>query len=303
MKNKILSISLIAFLSIGLWISVALSGNFVITVKVPVKFVELPKDYSVEYSSVDEVFVQIKGKGWELAKLKLAGNTRFEIPIHRKIGRHRYNFTDFVESNTWLSSPTEIIDVAPNQIEYDIEKSGTKEVFIGNNLGLNFKEGFGLVSNIKIEPATILISGSSGLLRQIDSVKIDLGEISDLDEDAKFTVSLQKINGVTFSKTECVVSFEVQKIVDKSFDGLIVETQNVPLEKELVLYPGKVNVVLRGGINKLGKLTNDSLKIYVDYWSAMKEASGKIEPVVEIPKFTTIVNVEPKTLDCIIKQH
>jgi YbbR domain-containing protein len=302
MKNKVLSISLIVLFSIVLWVSVALSGNYVVTLKVPVKFVDLPDNYSVEYSSTDEVFLQIKAKGWDLAKLHLVSNPAFEIPIHRKIGHHKNNITDFVESNAWLNSPTEIIDTAPNQIDYDIEKSGTKEVFIGDNYAFSFREGFGLVSKIKIEPATIIISGSSELLKQIDSVKTVFREITDIDNNTEFKTRLEKIDGVTFSKTDCKISFEVQKIVDKSFNDLAVETQNVPSAKELVLFPGKVNIVLKGGINKLGKLTNDSIKVYVDYWTAMKEASGKIQPVIEIPDFTTIIDVEPKTLDYIIKQ-
>ena len=68
MKKKVISISLIALFSIGMWISVALSEDYIITVKVPVEFVDLPDNYSVAVASVAEVFLQIKGRGWELAK-------------------------------------------------------------------------------------------------------------------------------------------------------------------------------------------------------------------------------------------
>jgi YbbR domain-containing protein len=303
MKNIVLSISLIALFSIGMWISVALSEEYIITVRVPVEFVDLPEDYSVGFSSVDEVFLQIKGKGWELAKLNLARKPAFEIPVHKKIGHHKNNFSDFVEANTWLSSTFQIIDIAPYQVEYDIEKSGTKEVKISRNFKLEFRDGYGLVSKVRIEPETVTLSGSTNILKTIDSVKTDFREITDINEDKKFNIPLEDIDGVTISKNECRVSFEVQKIVEKSFNDIIVETQDVPLAKELVLFPPKINVVLRGGINRLGLLTNDSIRVYVDFWSAMKENSGSIEPVIEIPKFTNIIDVEPKTLEFIIKQH
>jgi YbbR domain-containing protein len=286
-----------------MWISVALSEEYIITVRVPVEFVDLPEDYSVGFSSVDEVFLQIKGKGWELAKLNLARKPAFEIPVHKKIGHHKNNFSDFVEANTWLSSTFQIIDIAPYQVEYDIEKSGTKEVKISRNFKLEFRDGYGLVSKVRIEPETVTLSGSTNILKTIDSVKTDFREITDINEDKKFNIPLEDIDGVTISKNECRVSFEVQKIVEKSFNDIIVETQDVPLAKELVLFPPKINVVLRGGINRLGLLTNDSIRVYVDFWSAMKENSGSIEPVIEIPKFTNIIDVEPKTLEFIIKQH
>ena len=62
-------------------------------------------------------------------------------------------------------------------------------------------------------------------------------------------------------------------------------------------------MIIRGGISKLGKLTNDSLKAYVDYWRALKDESRSIEPIIEIPQFTTVVNTQPKKLEYIIKQH
>ncbi len=303
MKKKVLSISLIALFSVGMWVSVALSEDYIITEKVPVEFVDLPENYSVGYSSVGEVFIQIKGRGWDLAKLELTRKPTFEIPVHKKIGHHKNNFSDFVEANTWLSSVFQITDIAPNQIEYDIEKSGSKEVNIVPNLKLEFREGYGLVSKIKVEPEIVSVSGSTNVLKFIDSVKTRLREINDISENMKFNIPLEAVDGTALSRNECRVSFEVQKIVEKSFNNLNVETQDVPDTKELVLFPPKINVVLRGGINRLGMLTNDSIRVYVDFWSAMKENSGAIEPVIEIPKFTNIIDVEPKTLEFIIKQH
>jgi hypothetical protein len=95
----------------------------------------------------------------------------------------------------------------------------------------------------------------------------------------------------------------VQKIVERSFDGIVVETRNVPSFRELVLYPAKINVVLKGGISRLGKLTNDSLKAYVDFWTALKEENKTIEPQVECPQFTDYVGAQPKKLEYIIKRY
>jgi hypothetical protein len=60
---------------------------------------------------------------------------------------------------------------------------------------------------------------------------------------------------------------------------------------------------LKGGINKLGKLINDSIKVYVDYWTALNAEEKTIEPVVEIPEFTEVVTEEPKKLEYIIKHN
>jgi len=95
----------------------------------------------------------------------------------------------------------------------------------------------------------------------------------------------------------------LQKIVDKSFDELPVEIRNVPPSKELILFPGKISVVLKGGISKLGRLTNDSVKAFVDFWEIQRHEEEQIEPIIEIPPFTTLVDIKPKKLEYIIKQY
>ena len=303
MKKKVITISLIALFSIGLWVSVALSQDYIITVRAPIQFSDIPKNYSVGSPSVDEVYLQIKGKGWELAKLNLARTFEFNIPVHKRVGRYKNNLSDYIEANSWITNSFQVLGIVPNQIDYDIEKTDTKLVKIAGNFNLIFKPGYGMVSHIIVSPETIEISGPYQLLQKIDTVKTQFREFDEISDNINVEIPLEEINGITVSQKNCIVKVDVQKIVDKTFEGIEVETRAVPYSKELVLFPGKIDVVLRGGINILGKLSNDSIKVYVDYWSAVKENSGSIEPTIEIPKFTTLSNIQPQKLEYIIKQH
>ena len=289
--------------SLGMWISVALSQYYVVTVDLPVQFTELPVNYSVEAVSVNDVFLQLKGKGWELVKLLLDRRASFNIPVRKKIGIHKNNLNDFVESNTWLSSSFQVLEVAPAQIEYEIEKTSFKTVRVVPDLKISFKEGYGIVSGINIDPEKVEISGPSQLLKQIDSVKTAGKELKDVSEDIELEVFPVPIEGISYSTTSFKVHCEVQKIVEKTFSNVVIDPINTPPSKELELFPSKVDLVLRGGINKLGKLSNDSIKVYVDFWQALRENTGSIEPVIRIPAFTSILDVKPRTLNYIIKQH
>jgi len=303
MKKKVVTISLIAIFSIGLWISVALSEVYITTVEIPVRFTDLPKNYAVGSTSVDNVYLQVKGKGWELAKLKLVGDTEFNISVHRRTGKYRSDLNNFIDANPWLASSFQVLEIAPAQIEYEIERIGSKRVPVVQNLKIDFKPGFGPASKIKIEPGTVEISGPANLLQKIDAIKTEFREFTDISDNVKLVLPLDVPDGITIPKTECSIEFEVQKIVDKTFESILIETRNVPPNKELILYPAKINVVLRGGINKLGRLTNDSIKVYVDFWTALKENGKTIEPIIEFPQFTTLTITQPKKLEYIIKQY
>ncbi len=303
MKKKIITISVISFFSVGLWVYVSLSNVFVTTIKVPINITDLPKNYSLGNSSVAEVFIQVKGKGWDLAKLMLEPEVNFDISAHRRIGHRKNDLSDLIQANTWLTSSFQVLEISPAQIEYDIEKVGSKTVKLIKNFKLEFKPGYGPSSRIKVDPEMVEISGPANLLHNTDSIKTEYKEILDVSDNLKFNLKIEPPEGITASVNTCTIELEVQKIVDKTFENIVVETRNVPPSKDLILFPGKINVVLRGGINKLGRLTNDSIKAYVDYWSALREEKGTIEPIIELPQFTTHVSTIPNKLEYIIKQY
>jgi YbbR domain-containing protein len=302
MKKKIITISVIAFFSIALWVSVSLSAVFVTTVKVPVKFTDLPINYTVSNASITEVELQLKGRGWELAKLIWGSEVDFDISIHRRIGHRKNDMNDLIKANAWLTSSFQVLEITPSQIEYDVEKIVSKSVSLIKNFKLEFKPGYGLSSEVKINPETVEIYGPSTLLKNLDSIRTEYKEILNVADNVKINLQIETPEGISTTAKMCTIEFEVQKIVDKTFENLIVETRNVPSSKELILYPGKINVILRGGINKLGRLTNDSIKAYVDYWSALREENGTIEPTIEVPVFTKHVGTIPNKLEYIIKQ-
>lgn len=302
MKKKIITISVIVFFSIALWVSVSLSAVFVTTVKVPVHFTELPLNYTVSNASINEVELQVKGGGWELAKLIWGPEVDFEISIHKRIGHRKNDMSDLIKANAWLTSSFQVLEITPSQIEYDVEKIVSKKVGLIKNFKLGFKPEYGLSSEVKINPETVEIYGPSTLVRNIDSIKTEFKEILNIADNIKMNLQIETPEGISTVTKMCTIEFSVQKIVDKTFENLIVETRNVPSSKELILYPGKINVVLRGGINKLGRLTNDSIKAYIDFGSALREESGTIEPVIEAPAFTTHVSTIPNKLEYVIKR-
>lgn len=303
MKKKILTISLIAVFSIGLWVSVSFSEIYVTTIEVPVNFTDLPKNYSIGYSSIDNIYLQVKGRGWELAKLHLGSEKDFEVSVHRRAGRYKSELKNFIDANSWLTSSFQVLEIAPSQIEYSIERIGSKVVPLARNFKVDFKTGYGPTSKIKIDPEKVEITGPTNILQKIDTIKTEYREFNDLADNVRLELPIEVPEGISMDIHECTIEFEVQKIVDKTFESLLVETRNVPPNKELNLFPIKINVVLRGGINKLGRLTNDSIKAYVDYWKALKLSDKTLEPVIESPPFTSLIDIQPKKLEYIIKQY
>lgn len=303
MKKKILPISLIAVFSIALWGSVSLSGEYFTTLKIPIKFVDLPENYAVGEASANEISVTVKAQGWELSKLTLGTGVDFNVSAENRSGQRKVLIRDEIINNSWVGGNIQLVEVNPAQVEFKVEKIIGKKVPIGSRITAGFKNGYAAVSDLKMLPDSVMIYGAQSIIRSIDTIVTESAEFKDLDANLNSVINLQEIDGVTLGNNQCSLELAVQKIVDKTFDNLPVETRNVPHSRELILFPGRISVTLRGGINILGKMTNEELKPYVDFWSALKDESGSVQPVVDAPKYTRLISVNPQKLEYIIKQY
>lgn len=303
MKKKIIPLSLIIIFSVILWGSVSLSGEYIATINVPLKLIDLPNNYTTGYISSKEVYLRVKSKGWELAKIFMGGEYEFHVSVHRKIGSRKIDLRNEIENNTWLTSTMQVIEIVPAQVECEVDKIISKTVEVAANYVINYQQGFGSASEIILSPSQVKIYGPASVLKNIDTVQTEYVEFSNVTEAIKEELKFKEIEGITFSENTCYLQVDVQKIVDRSFDDILVEIRNVPSSKELILYPSKISIILNGGINILGRFTNDSVKAYVDYWEVVRSEGEPVVPVVEYPPYSTLIDVKPKQLEYIIKQY
>jgi hypothetical protein len=303
MKKKIIPISLIILFSIVLWGSVSLSGEFITTINIPIQLVDLPNNYTTGYISNKDVYLRVKSKGWEIAKILLGTKNKFDVSMHRKMGRRVIDLKNEIQNNGWLTSSAQVLEIVPSQVECDVDKIISKNVAVACNMDIKYKDGYGLASDIVLSPSIIKIYGPYSILQNIDTVETEYMELLDIYEPADMEIKLKEMEGIRYSSNTCNIQIDVQKIVDRSFEDLVVEVRNVPTSKELILYPSKVSVVLKGGINNLGRMTNDSIKAYVDFWTVMRNEGEPIEPTIEYPSYSSLVDIKPKKLEYVIKQY
>lgn len=302
MKKKILTISILSILSILFWFSIALTNDFISIENIKIEFKDLPNSYSVSTELPEEITVTLKGSGWNLLKYKIFEKESFVVSLHKRIGKKKIELIDYVSSNNWLSSNFVILDISPSSIDLELEKTISKTVRVFPNIKLEFAEGYGEVSDIEIYPKFIEIKGAPTILKNIDSVFTVDKHFENIKENFNENIPLKTIQGIEFSADNCNISFEVQKIVTKNFEDVTVKVINSPKEEELILYPNKVNVILQGGINVLGKFTNDSLNVYVDF-SSIKKEDVTVIPKIDLPNYVKLISLEPNNLEFVIKKN
>lgn len=302
MKNKLsIIISSIVF-SILIWGSVTLSDQFFSSMEMDVKVVNQPTGYSCGYVDPEKISLKVKAEGWQLLSLNLNREHSFLISADNDSGLKKIDPFDEISENTWISSGISILEISPRNISYDVDRIKFKKVKILPSVDLTFNEGFGLATPVRVYPDSVLVAGPKSILDTLSFVQTDLVELSSLDNLSKIITEIKDIRGFQFERKNVELTFDVQRIVEKTFSDIKVVINDIPEDRDIVLIPNTIECSLRGGISILGKLSNDQISASVYYSQIVYDTTGTIQPRILIPENTQLVFTKPTRLNYIIKK-
>lgn len=283
--------------------SISLSNDYYTTIDLPVKLTDFPEGYASGTKLPQNISVKVKGKGWKLVGVQLAGEPEFMVSTKGDSGRKYVNLHSHLSDNQWLTSELEIVDISPDTLSFFVESIKSKKLSIVPALDVSFRPGYGIATNIKISPDSTVVYGPGSVIDRLEFVYTEVLEKRDLDEKKSERIPLSMLPGVRFDNAFVTILLDVQKIVDKDFDDLTVNVLDLPRDRDVVLLPNKVSVNVRGGIDILGRITNDDIKVKLNYRDIVLDTLGSVAPSVELPENTTLVSVKPKQLRYIIKKY
>ena len=121
-----------------------------------------------------------------------------------------------MESNRWLLSDVEIINIFPDSIRFFVERIIFKKLPVISGLELEYKPGYGLASDIIFKPDSVVVSGPVSLLKNMWQIKTSDISLSPLDSRTETEVSLPRLNGFKYSTNLIEVTLDIQRIVDQA---------------------------------------------------------------------------------------
>ena len=284
-----------------LWGSISLSDIFYTNVDVKLTLTNLPPGYTTGSPLPEKIQLRVKGQGWRLVSINVGPETEFKVSAGGDSGRQNINLYNYLESNRWLFSDIEIINIYPDSIKFFVERIISKRLPVVSGLELEYKPGYGLASDIIFKPDSVVLSGPISLLRMMKEIKTADKSLIALDSRVETEVNLPKMNGFNYSTNLIEVKLDVQRIVDKQFENISVDVIDIPPRKEVVLLPNKIGFNVRGGIEILGKLKPDQFRAYVRYQSLVQDTTGSVTPILEMPKNVTLQYLKPDRLRYVIR--
>jgi len=303
MKKNLYAIFLSLAFSVILWVSVSLSNDYNTNLQLPIRFFNVPEGYVAASPSSEQISVKVRGKGWNLLSAMIATKSEYYVDAGNELKKNKMiDLRSFDAENTWLTSKLQIMEITPDTISFSFEKMGYSKIKIVPNLKIEFKHGYGLASDIVVIPESTTISGPINRVSAMKEITTESIIIKDLSEKTERIVGIKNLQGFDNETQTARVILDVQRIIEQSVDEINVEVLDIPVDRNVVLLPNKINILLRGGIDVLGKLNKDKIRAFVYYRDVVLDTIGSVTPVVNIPEHTELVYIKPQQLNYVIKK-
>lgn len=300
--NKKLNIFIASVIfAVILWGSISLSDSYYTNIEVKLTLTNFPEGYTTGSQLPENIKLRVRGQGWRLVSINVGPETEFRVSVGGDSGRQNISLYNYLESNRWLLSDVDIMNLYPDSLNFFVERVISKKLPVVSGLDLDFKPGYGLASEIKLNPDSVIVKGPLSYLRvrkEINTNSIPLGL---LDSRTSTEVNLDNIPGFEYSTNLVDVVLDVQRIVDKQFENISVDVSNIPSGREVVLLPNKININIRGGIEILGKLMPEQFHAYVKYQTLVQDTTGSVVPEIILPKNVALQFSKPDRLRYVIR--
>ncbi len=303
MKKKFPIILISIIFSIILWGTISLSELYYSNIFIPLRIVDLPEGYTTATDLPKAIRIKLKGEGWNLFSLNIGKDVTYNVSVNEDSGLIDIKLSDYLFDNGWVLSEFDIIDIVPSSISCLIDRKIEMKIPVIADLLLDFKVGYGLAKQVELLPDSAIVNGPRSIISSLKELKTKEIKLTSLNKKIVKNIGFAELPGTVFLTKFVSVTFDVQRIVDKQFDDIIVNVLNVPPDRDVVLLPNKISLGVRGGIDILGKLKNEQFETFISYRDVVMDTLGNVIPKIKLPGNTTLIYIKPERLRYVIKKY
>jgi len=307
MKNYVTFIVSI-FVSFLLWVIVNLNGEFEENFKSKIVVKNLNSDKAIKNDYAEFVNLRIRGQGWKLLPFYFITDPQVVIDLENVNKNLNLNLLGNNRVKFLIPKDVRIVRIEPETLSFEIDKKISRKVPVVFDYEIK-KENYDLVQPPKLIPDSVIISGAESIISKINSISTEKFLVQKSGQNIKVKLSLVNPNYklVELSDDFVEVSFSVEQLVEREFT-VPVQITDLPIDKEVILFPPDVKVVIRGGLSKIVEVSSESyprdtlIKAFVSYRDVIEDKTGLVKPHVIIPENFKLVSISPEGLEYIIRQ-
>jgi len=313
-NKKVISYLIFVFIATIFWFLNALSKDYTTTVSYPVNYINLPKDKILIKELPDKLFLEVKGGGFALLRYKIS--TAFQ-PINinvshqinnKKATNNRLHYIMYTNNNKTssnisrqLNKDIKLQKIIPDTIGLHFANIIQKKVPVIPSLDITYANQFSLNGKITTIPDSIIASGPSTIIDTLKEVYTSLIKFRDLDRSTKRNTSLKKINNTSFSNKRVVIKIPIDRYTEAT-QYIDITPINIPDSLNLRLFPDKIKVNYRVGLNNFNKINEKDFKATVNFKNLTTKSNFLKTKLERFPENIKDIKISPSQVEFIIEK-
>ncbi len=288
----------------ALWVSVNMQSEYSIVKSVPVVFEEMKEGKAFRYPIPKVMSIRVRGSGWVVARLFLSPDIKYFINLSSVSAEPALITTKEVQNHVTLPPEVTVVDVRPETLRLALADYYEKRVPVSPRIVLGFREGYGQVGPVKVEPESVTVGGTLENLMGVKSWSTDFRRYDGVHAPIDEEVPLEALPNfaVAVPVRSARVRVNVEPFAEKLFAGIPVTVLSVPPGREVILIPPRLDVVARGGIEQLAAISGDRFSASVEYAVLEQDSTGFVVPGLIVPEGVRVVERKPERFQFIIRK-
>ena len=294
-----------ALFGILVWFSVAISDEYQVTVRAPLRIDQVPAGRAVSSSIPPVITLKLHGSGWQMATALWTTDLTLKFPAQAFTGGKRIIALADVAEQLSTKIGVQLISMFPESVYVAFGREVAKAVPVTLDYDLAFRDGYGQVGQTVVVPDSVTILGAEDVLQTIDRWNT-VHEIFDnlrgpLEADLALAPAGSRV--VKLSAKQVHITVDVEPFAEKTVSGVMVEVHSVEPSREVILIPPKIDVVIRGGIRQLATISAEDFHVSVDYRAVVADSSGYVDADVVAPPGVQVVARKPDHLQYVVRRR
>lgn len=292
-------------LSGSIWFFRSLTEDYTDTLSISLKYKDLPKDWVLVSAPPASINVELRSHGLSILAEKYLGfghTLKVDIPVHNNQAKKSLDTRSLKEDvQRLLGSTTEIIDIQPDTLFFDLDRLGSKRMKLSPNCQLSARAG-SQVEHYSLSAQSILARGPSKGLDTLALLETHPVILNDLTHSDSTLVTLDLPAGLSTDQSDIYLRYQVDQLIEGS---ITLPLPVIKLADRAILrtFPRKVTLSYSVGLSHFDQINPEDFAIAIDTTAVDFEQQSKLRVLIsKSPEYIHHLSTNPDKVEFVIME-
>ena len=304
-KGKLKMFFVFLALAIFFWVLTKYSKEYTATVNATIIFNNPPDNTSIINTRSSDISFDLTANGFEFLYFKFK-RPLLNIDINKYYTKNGNDISisrgEIIKIiNYHLKNDISVKNVSVNELVIELDSIIFKKIPVIIQTDITFRDGYKSIGKIRIDPDSVIVSGPSKFIQEINQIKTNILSLLDVNTNILENIALQTPESldITISPQNVTISHIVEEFTQKSLI-LPLKVYNLAKGLKIKLIPEFITITFDVTVNEFNNFSKKDFVLICDYTKRDKNENFMIPELLEKPESILNIVIKAKKVDYLI---